>query len=80
MFDGLQVTVIGILRGLEDVKAPTIITLVSYWLIALPLAYFLAFKLSLETVGIWIALLVSLVIVAVSLFLRFRYLLRKHGV
>lgn len=80
MFDGLQVTVIGILRGLEDVKAPTIITLISYWLIALPLAYYFAFKLNLETIGIWIALLISLVIVAVSLFLRFRYLLKKNGV
>jgi len=78
LFDGLQVTVIGILRGLEDVKMPTIITLVSYWLIALPLAYYLAFVVKLETVGIWIALLVSLVIVAVSLYLRFNYLLKKH--
>jgi multidrug resistance protein, MATE family len=78
LFDGLQVTVIGILRGLEDVKAPTIITLISYWLIALPLAYFLAFNLKMETIGIWIALLISLVIVAVSLFLRFRHLLKKH--
>ncbi|MGZ4099075.1 MAG: MATE family efflux transporter [Bacteroidia bacterium] len=79
LFDGLQVTVIGILRGLEDVKAPTIITLVSYWLIALPLAYFLAFNLKMETIGIWIALLISLIIVAISLFMRFRYLLKKNG-
>ncbi|MBA3665094.1 MAG: MATE family efflux transporter [Bacteroidetes bacterium] len=80
LFDGLQVTVIGILRGLEDVKAPTVITLICYWLIALPLAYFLAFNLKMETVGIWIALLISLIIVAVSLFLRFRHLLKKNGV
>lgn len=80
LFDGTQVTLIGILRGLEDVKMPTIITLIGYWLIALPLAYFLAFVLKLETIGIWIALLTSLIFVAVALFLRFKFLLKKNGV
>jgi len=78
MFDGLQVTVIGMLRGLEDAKFPTIITLISYWGIALPLAYVLAYNFKLEVVGIWIALLISLVIVALSLLLRFNYLVRKN--
>lgn len=78
MFDGLQVTLIGILRGLEDVKIPTYIALISYWLIALPLAYVLAFTFNLETVGVWIALLVSLVIVSLGLLWRFNYLLKKH--
>lgn len=78
LFDGLQVTVTGILRGLEDVKVPTVIILICYWLIALPLAYFLAFNLQMETVGIWIALLVSLIIVAISLYWRFRFILKKH--
>lgn len=78
LFDGMQVTIIGVLRGLEDVNAPTIITLVGYWIIALPLAYFLAFRLKMETVGIWIALLSSLVFVAAGLFWRLNYLIRKH--
>lgn len=78
LFDGLQVTVTGILRGLEDVKVPTVIILICYWLIALPLAYFLAFNLQMETVGIWIALLVSLIIVALTLYWRFRFILKKH--
>jgi MATE family multidrug resistance protein len=80
LFDGTQVTLIGILRGLEDVKMPTIITLIGYWVIALPLAYYLAFVLKMETVGIWIALLSSLVFVALFLFLRFNHLLKKNGV
>lgn len=78
LFDGLQVTVIGVLRGLEDVKVPTWITLISYWIIALPLAYYLAFNLKMETVGIWIALLLSLIIVAVSLYFRFKQILRRN--
>ena len=79
MFDGLQVTVIGILRGLEDAKVPTVITLVGYWLIALPLSYFLAFKMKWEVVGVWIALLTSLALVAVSVYWRFKYLVNKNS-
>jgi MATE family multidrug resistance protein len=78
LFDGIQVTAIGILRGLEDVKVPTLITLVGYWVLALPLAYCLAFKLELQTVGIWIALLSSLVFVSVALFLRFNQLSSRN--
>jgi multidrug resistance protein, MATE family len=76
LFDGLQVTIIGLLRGLEDVKMPTLVTLVGYWVLALPLAYFLAFTLKLETIGIWLALLASLVFVSIMLFARLYYLLK----
>jgi len=78
LFDGMQVTIIGILRGLEDVRIPTVVTLIGYWVIALPLAYFLAFTLKMETVGIWIALLASLVFVAGGLLWRLSYLIKKH--
>lgn len=78
LFDGLQVTIIGILRGLEDTRMPTYITLVGYWIIALPLAYLFAFTFKWETIGIWIALLISLAFVAISLYLRLNYLMKKH--
>jgi MATE family multidrug resistance protein len=78
LFDGMQVAIIGILRGLEDVRIPTLIALVGYWLIALPLAYLLAFTWHMETIGIWIALLTSLVAVAGGLLWRLLYLIRKN--
>lgn len=78
LFDGLQVTLLGVLRGLEDVRVSTIVTLVGYWLIALPLAYFLAFTCNMETFGIWIGLLASLVFVALGLYWRFKYLVNKN--
>ena len=77
LFDGIQVTIVGILRGLEDFKIPTLISLVGYWIIALPLAYWLAFILKLETVGVWIGLLVSLIFAAIVLFWRLNYLINK---
>jgi MATE family multidrug resistance protein len=78
LFDGMQVTIIGILRGLEDVKVPTVIALVGYWVIALPLSYFFAYILKFETPGVWFALLTSLMFVAGTLYLRLKHLIRKN--
>jgi MATE family multidrug resistance protein len=77
IFDGVQVVALGALRGLQDVKIPTWITLLAYWVIAFPLLYFLGLFTSLGTVGIWIGLLSGLAFSAVFQTLRFYYLLRK---
>jgi MATE family multidrug resistance protein len=53
LFDGTQVVASGALRGLTDVKVPTAITFVAYWLVSLPLAYLLGFPLGLGPVGVW---------------------------
>ena len=78
LFDGLQVVFIGILRGVEDFKYSTLITLIGYWIIALPLAYLFAFVFNLNVYGIWYALLISLIFVALTLYFRIRYLIKKN--
>ena len=70
--DGLQVVGLGALRGLEDVKVPSVVALLAYWVVALPLGYFLGFKLHLGAPGMWTGLLVGLSIVAGVLLMRFR--------
>ena len=60
IFDGGQVVGSGALRGLTDVKVPTIITFIAYWLVALPAGYLLGFKTSLGPSGIWIGLAAGL--------------------
>lgn len=72
--DGIQVAGLGVLRGLEDVRFPTLITLVAYWVIGLPLGYFLAFELGMAEKGIWYGLLIGLSVTAVVLFYRFHKL------
>ncbi|MCA6436847.1 MAG: MATE family efflux transporter [Bacteroidetes bacterium] len=78
LFDGLQVVFIGVLRGVEDFKFPTLITLIAYWVIALPLAYLLAFINKMGVYGIWYALLISLIFVALTLYLRIRILIARN--
>ena len=72
--DGIQAVALGILRGMADVKVPTLITLVAYWGIGLPIAYVLAFPMGWGAQGIWIGLLISLTVAAVLLVRRFRRL------
>ena len=72
--DGLQVVGLGALRGLEDVRVPSVVALLAYWAIALPLGYGLGFGLHLGAPGIWLGLLLGLSIVAGVLLLRFRRL------
>lgn len=72
--DGVQVAALGVLRGLEDVRIPTLVTLVAYWVLGLPLGYFFAFQLEMGEIGIWYGLLIGLSITAVLLFYRFHIL------
>jgi len=75
--DGIQVVVLGALRGLQDVKIPTVITFIAYWLIGFPISYYLAFQTHLKSTGIWIGLLSGLTASAIMLYLRFNYLTKK---
>jgi MATE family multidrug resistance protein len=60
---------------MQDVKYPTYVTLFAYWVVALPLGWILAFQVGLGTIGIWLALLLSLILVSVLLFFRVRFLI-----
>lgn len=75
--DGLQVVVLGALRGLQDVNIPTALIFISYWIIGFPVSYYLSFYTPLEATGIWIGLLTGLSCSAVLLFLRFQYQTNK---
>lgn len=77
LFDGIQAVCVGILRGIQDVRVPTLITFVAYWIIALPLGYFLGFTLNWGVEGIWYSFLVSLVFASVMLTGRFLRLTRS---
>jgi MATE family multidrug resistance protein len=75
--DGLQVVVLGALRGLQDVKIPTIITFIAYWVIGFPISFYLGLYTSLQSTGIWIGLLAGLTASAIMLYIRFNYLTKK---
>ncbi|WP_300671148.1 MATE family efflux transporter [Soonwooa sp.] len=69
--DGIQVAALGALRGIQDVKIPSIITFVAYWVFTIPLGYYLCYTLKMGAFGMWIALGLGLTISAVFLVIRF---------
>ena len=75
--DGIQVVVLGALRGLQDVKIPTVLTFIAYWLIGFPISYYLGLHTELGSTGIWIGLLGGLTASAIMLYIRFNYLTKK---
>jgi MATE family multidrug resistance protein len=75
--DGIQVVVLGALRGLQDVKVPMYITFVAYWIVGFPVSFYLGKYTDLKAVGIWIGLLAGLSTAAVFLYIRFARLTKK---
>ena len=76
LFDGGQVISVGALRGLTDVRVPTVITFLAYWVISLPTGYGLAFHTSLGPLGVWAGLALGLGCAAGLLAFRFHRLTR----
>lgn len=75
--DGLQVTILGSLRGLRDVNIPMIITFVSYWMVGYGTCIYLGLYTPLKAEGIWYGLLAGLTTSAFFLYIRFRYKTRQ---
>ena len=75
--DSIQVVVLGALRGLQDVKIPTILTFISYWVVGFPVSYYLGKEDMYGSFGIWLGLLAGLSTASVLLFIRFNSLTLK---
>lgn len=78
LFDGTQVVGLGVLRGMGDVNIPTIITLIAYWVIGLPVGYLLGIYLKMGVTGVWYGLVLGLLTASGLLFIRFQIISRKH--
>ncbi len=75
--DAIQVTVLGALRGLQDVKIPTVITFIAYWIVGFPISYYLGLHTEYKSSGIWIGLLAGLTTSALLLYFRFNKLTKN---
>lgn len=77
IFDGLQVSGSGALRGLKDTKIPMFITAFAYWGIGMPLGYFLAITRGEGPKGFWIGFICGLIVAAILLNSRFQLSTRR---
>jgi MATE family multidrug resistance protein len=78
LFDGTQVVGLGILRGMGDVNIPTVITLLAYWVIGLPVGYLFGIHLKQGVNGVWYGLVLGLMISSVLMFVRYKIISKHH--
>ncbi|MBQ6516440.1 MATE family efflux transporter [bacterium] len=74
VFDGLQVALSGICKGIKSTKIVLIANFTAYWLLSIPLGCILAFKFNMELMGFWISLIVAAIILcSIMLYMLKRY-------
>ena len=77
LFDGLQTSSLALLRALGDVRRPTVISLAAFWVVGLPLGYWLSHHQGWGARGIWTGYVVALGIQAAWFVARFFRLVRQ---
>lgn len=74
--DGLQASALGALRGLKDTRIPMVVNIFAYWVIGIPMGYYLGIMRGMGAKGLWIGMIAGLTFAAISHTMRF-YLLTK---
>ena len=70
LFDGVQSVGVGVLRGLFDNRYPTVVSLIAYWLVSLPLGYAFGFLFGWGAPGVWAGYGVGLAVASALLVRR----------
>jgi MATE family multidrug resistance protein len=69
--DSTQAISAGLLRGIKDVKTPTILIGIAYWIVGIPFGYLLAFHFNMGAPGMWLGLIMGLTLASIFLITRF---------
>jgi len=70
--DASQAVGVGLLRGIKDVKRPTLYVAIAYWIIGIPIGYLLSFHFKMGAAGIWLGFVAGLT--ASSILLNHRFI------
>ena len=76
VFDGVQAVASGVLRGAGDTRTPMLVHLLGFWVLGIPLGWFLSHRTELGPVGLWWGLVLGLAVAAIILLLRVHWRLR----
>jgi MATE family multidrug resistance protein len=72
VFDGTQAVAVGVLRGAGDTRWPMVINVLGFWLVGVPISWWLGFHTSYGPVGLWWGFVAGLAAVAALLLWRVR--------
>jgi len=76
--DSTQAISAGLLRGIKDVKTPTILIGIAYWVVGIPFGYLLAFHFDMGAAGMWLGLIMGLTLASVFLITRFFKMTKRN--
>ena len=80
VFDGLQISLSGIFKGIKKTKVVMFSNFIAYWIISFPLGLTLAFKFNLALMGFWISLWIAAVIICSIMFITMLKKLPKAAI
>jgi MATE family multidrug resistance protein len=72
LFDGIQTVATGALRGAGDTRTPMLCHLIAYWVIGLPLGYYLCFHMAWGAFGLWSGLSLGIILIGIVLLITWR--------
>jgi MATE family multidrug resistance protein len=72
VFDGLQIALSGICKGVKQTNIVLLANFIAYWLISIPVGYILAFKYDLKLTGFWIGLVFAAMVLCGIMFVKLR--------
>jgi MATE family multidrug resistance protein len=76
--DSTQAIGAGLLRGIKDVKTPTVLIAIAYWVIGLPVGWLLAFRFGMGASGMWTGLILGLTFASFFLIRRFLKMSKRN--
>lgn len=74
IFDGLQISLSGICKGIKQTKIVLLANFLAYWCVSIPLGYYLAFYKNMALIGFWCALVIASCVLCAVMILK----LKKH--
>ncbi|MCW3073180.1 MAG: efflux family protein [Flaviaesturariibacter sp.] len=77
--DSTQAIGAGLLRGIKDVKTPTLLIFVAYWVVGLPIGCLLGFTYGMGAQGMWLGLILGLTFASIFLIRRFLKMAKCHN-
>jgi MATE family multidrug resistance protein len=80
LFDGIQSVATGALRGAGDTRTPMLCHFTAYWIIGLPLGYWLCFQRNWGALGLWSGLSLALILIGIVLLAVWRKKVRSFAV
>ena len=76
--DGLQAVLVGATRGVADTVLPTVLQFIAFWVIMIPLTYYLSIASGFGVNGLYSGIGISVVAASLFLAVRFAALTRRH--